>query len=168
MSKIGIFFGSTTGNTETIANSIAEALGVDSDNVKEIAGVDLEELEEYDVLLLGSSTWGSGDLQDDWEGIIEDLEDAPLAGKKVAVFGSGDSSSYPDTFCNAMATIAAAAQKAGATLIADKVDASGYEFDESEAVVDGNFVGLAIDEDNESDKTDDRIAAWVEQIKAAL
>ncbi len=168
MSKIAILFGSTTGNTEDVASKLAAALGVDEDNVATISDYDLADMDNYDVLLLGSSTWGAGDLQDDWESVIEDLESAPLAGKKVAVFGTGDSSCYPDTFCNSLMTIAAAAQKAGATLIGNQVDASGYEYDESESVVDGMFVGLALDEDNESDLTDDRIAKWVEQLKAAM
>ncbi len=168
MSTIAILYGSTTGNTEDLANKLAEALGVDSDNVQSIGGFDLADMSNYDVLLLGSSTWGAGDLQDEWEDVIEDLESAPLAGKLVAVFGTGDSSCYSDTFCNSLMTIATAAKKAGATLIGDQVDASGYEFDESESVVDGKFVGLAIDEDNESDRTDERVAAWVEQLKASM
>ena len=32
-------------------------------------------------------------------------------------------------------------------------------------VKDGKFLGLPLDEDNEDDQTDDRIAAWVEQLK---
>ncbi len=168
MSNTTILFGSTTGNTESLASSIAEALGVSADEVHSVDGYDLSELENYDLILMGSSTWGAGDLQDDWESVIDDLKSAPLAGKRVAVFGTGDSSCYPDTFCNSLMAIAAAAQEAGATLIGNEVDASGYEFDESESVVDGKFVGLAIDEDNESDLTEKRISDWVEQLKVSM
>ena len=60
-----------------------------------------------------------------------------------------------------------AAKAAGANIVG-AVSTDGYTFDESTAVVDGKFVGLALDEDNESDKTDERIAAWVEEIKPLL
>ena len=50
--------------------------------------------------------------------------------------------------------------------IVGAVSTDGYTFDESEAVKDGKFVGLALDADNESDKTEERISNWVEQIRS--
>jgi flavodoxin I len=41
----------------------------------------------------------------------------------------------------------------------------GYDFTESKAVKNSNFVGLTIDEDNQSDLTDERVKIWVAQIK---
>lgn len=41
----------------------------------------------------------------------------------------------------------------------------GYDFNESKAVVDGKFLGLAIDEDNQSDMTELRVKSWVSQLK---
>ncbi len=168
MSNITILFGSTTGNTETIASNIAEQLGLSASEVNSVDGYDFSQLANYDLILLGSSTWGAGDLQDDWESVIDELKSAPIAGKRVAVFGTGDSSSYSDTFCNSLAALATIAQEAGAILIGNDVDASGYEFDESESVIDGKFVGLAIDEDNESDLTEKRISDWVAQLNATM
>ena len=46
-----------------------------------------------------------------------------------------------------------------------KWSTEGYEFDESLGCVDGEFLGLAIDYDNQDDLTEERIEAWVEQIK---
>jgi flavodoxin I len=117
--------------------------------------------------VLGTSTWGVGDLQDDWESAIGELQSANLSGKVVALFGLGDSSSYSDTFVNGMARIYDAVKGNGATVVG-AVDASDYTYDDSEAVQDGKFVGLAIDEDNESSKTDGRIAAWVANIKPSF
>ena len=48
------------------------------------------------------------------------------------------------------------------------VPVDGYTFDASDAVVDGHFVGLALDEVNESDKTDARIDAWAAAITPSL
>ncbi|MBD1857916.1 MULTISPECIES: hypothetical protein [Leptolyngbya] len=42
---------------------------------------------------------------------------------------------------------------------------AGYEHSQSKAVRGNPFCGLAIDEDNPSDLTDDRVQAWVTQLK---
>lgn len=167
MKATAIFYGSTSGNCENVANRIAEALGIDSSDVFTASELDADKLAKYDNLLLGSSTWGSGDLQDEWYDALGIVKSSDLSGKTVAVFGCGDSSGFSTTFCNAMAELADAASSAGAKLVG-QVSADGYTFDESSAVVDGKFVGLAIDEDNESHLTDDRIAAWVDTIKTLL
>ena len=60
-----------------------------------------------------------------------------------------------------------AVKTAGANVIG-AVSTEGYTFDDSESVVDGKFVGLALDEVNEDDKTDERINAWVEEIQPNL
>ena len=164
MSKIGIFFGTSTGTTESIAEAIGSALNVDSSDQHNVADTSADQLAEYDVLLLGSSTWGSGDLQDDWYDFLEAAKAMDLSGKKVALFGCGDSSSFSDTFCGALGTIYNDLQGTGCEFIG-AVSTDGYTFDDSEAVVDGKFVGLAIDEMNEDDKTEERINNWVEQLK---
>ncbi len=168
MSKKGLFYGSSSGNTRNAAEAIAQGLGIEKNDVIDIAKASPELLQGYEVLVLGSSTWGLGDLQDDWEGFIGKLEKMDLSGKKVAVFGTGDSSSYSDTFCDAIGILAETVQSAGATLIGQGVDVSDYSYDDSKAFVDGSFCGLPLDEDNESDKTKERINAWVEQLKTEL
>ncbi len=121
----------------------------------------------HEVLILGTSTWGAGELQDDWYDGVETLKAADLSGKTVALFGCGDSSSYCDTFCDGIGIIYEAVKGAGATVVGS-VSIDGYSFDESVAVVDGVFVGLALDNDNEDDKTEERIDAWIESIKPSL
>lgn len=160
MGKTTIIYGSTTGTTEDIAGRIASKLNIAQGDIYEISKVTADTVAGYDTLLLGSSTWGSGDLQDDWYDGIETLKGADLAGKKIALFGCGDSSSYSDTFCSALGTIYNDLKDSGATFVGS-VDPSDYTFDGSDAVVDGQFVGLPIDEVNESDKTDERISNWV-------
>ncbi len=167
MKKIGIIYGSTTGTCSTIAENIAEKLGVASSDVIDVANVSKENFENYDVLLLGSSTWGMGELQDDWYDGVNTLKSADLAGKSVGFFSCGDADSYPDTFCDAMGLIRQEIESAGCTFIG-KTSTSGYSFSDSAALVDGDFVGLAIDDINESDKTDSRISEWVELIKKEI
>ena len=88
-----------------------------------------------------------------------------FSGKSVAIVGLGDSSSYSDYFCDAMEELFTAFIQAGANLIG-KVPTDGYTFTESKSIIDGKFCGLAIDEDNESDLTDQRLSDWVKQISS--
>lgn len=60
-----------------------------------------------------------------------------------------------------------ACKAAGANVLPG-VSTDGYTFDDSDSVVDGNFVGLALDNVNEEDKTEGRIDAWLEAIKPSL
>ncbi|MDH6354435.1 flavodoxin I [Dysgonomonas sp. PH5-45] len=166
MASIGIYYGSDSGNTQSVAKQIASALGVSGDNVFDVSNAN-GDFSTYDVLLFGTSTMGLGDLQSDWEDFINNLKNADLSGKKVAVFGCGDSSSFSDTFCDGMGEIYKATKAAGATMIGS-VSTDGYTYDDSAAVVDGKFVGLPIDEDNESDQTGNRIAAWVGDLKKEI
>jgi flavodoxin I len=164
MNKIGIFYGSSGGNTEGVAKTIAKKLGVS--DLYDVGKAQAGDLAAYDILLFGSSTWGLGDLQDDWEGFLPTVASADLSGKKVALFGCGDSASYPDTFCDAMGKIYQAVRDKASVI--GFTDTAGYSFDASEAAVNGQFAGLALDEDNESDLTEERIDRWLEAIKSAL
>jgi len=165
MGKIGIFYGSTEGNTEDVADKVKEALGdVDVHNVDSATADDLA---GYDTIIFGASTWEIGELQEDWETFIDVLDDVDFSGKKVSYIGLGDADGYPDTFVDAIGMIHEKIADSGAEFFG-AWPTEDYEFDESKGVVDGKFLGLVIDEDNESDKTDDRVAAWVAQIKGEL
>ena len=159
MSKTIVIFGSSTGTCEGIAEKIGAKLGAEVVNVQDLN----DDVLAADNLLLGTSTWGAGELQDDWYDGVETIKGADLSGKTVAIFGCGDSASYSDTFCGAMKELYDAAKEAGANVIGE-VSTDGYTFDDSDAIVDGKFVGLALDDINEDDKTDERIDAWLERL----
>jgi len=159
MSKTVVIFGSSTGTCEGIAEKIGAKLGAEVVNVQDLN----DDVLAADNLLLGTSTWGAGELQDDWYDGVDTIKGADLSGKTVAVFGCGDSASYSDTFCGAMKELYDAAKEAGANVIGE-VSTDGYTFDDSDAIVDGKFVGLALDDINEDDKTDERIDAWLERL----
>ena len=167
MNKTCIIYGSSTGTCEELASRIAGKLGVDSSDVLEAASISSEQLDGYQNLILGTSTCGAGELQDDWYDGVAVIKKSNLSGKTVAIFGCGDSEGYSDTFCGGMAELYNAAKEAGANVIGS-VSTDGYTFDDSEAVVDGKFVGLALDEVNEDNKTDERIDAWVSEIAPKL
>ncbi|MDR2065072.1 MAG: flavodoxin [Prevotellaceae bacterium] len=165
MSKVGIFYGSTTGNTKEIAVKITEKLGITADLHDVATGV--VDFDNYDVLFFGASTWGYGDLQDDWEDYRKKLIPVNMAGKKVALFGCGDSSAYSDSFCDALGKIYKIIKEKGCEIIG-MVDTAGYSFDSSEAVTDNKFVGLPIDVNNEDNLTESRLDAWIEQLKKEM
>lgn len=164
MSRIAVFYGSTTGTCEELAAKVAEKLG--TDQVFNVTELDDARLGEYDILVLGTSTWGDGELQDDWYDGVKVLERNDLTGKKVALFGCGDSACYPDTFCNAMGTLYHACH--GATIIGKGLSTDGYSFAASEAVENGTWVGCALDEMNEGNMTENRLDAWVALLKSQL
>jgi len=159
--SVGIFFGSSTGHAEEVASKIAQNLGVDADVIN-VAEADAAKISSYDKLICGSSTWGSGDLQDDWDSF--DFSALEVSGKTVALFGLGDSDGYGDTYCDALGKLYFAFKDKGAKIVG-ATSTDGYTFDSSEAVVDGKFAGLAIDE-SQDDQTDDRIASWCDAIRS--
>lgn len=166
MKKTIIVYGSTTDNTKTIAETIADKLAGDV-TIIDVAKLKATDLDDYQNLILGTSTWGLGDLQDDWEGKLSTLTNSDLAGKTIALFGVGDSSSYPDTFVDGMGLLYEAVKGKGANLIG-QFPTDGYSYDASRAEVDGQFVGVAIDEDNESDQTENRLEQWINSLKKSL
>ena len=161
MSKIAIVYGSSTGATEAVAEKIQAALG--DAPLFNADGVSVDDLQSYDFFILGASTTGIGDLQDDWEAFLPKFEKMDFTNKKVAIFGLGDSASFSTSFAGGMYTMYKALK--GKVEIVGFVPTDGYTFDESDAVVNGQFVGLALDEDNEYNETEKRVADWLEDLK---
>ncbi len=142
MSKAIVVFGSTMGNTEKLAEKVAEGLKIGGMEVavKNVYTADVEELKNFDLIVLGCSTWGLGDLQDDFAGFYDAMAGLPsLEGKKAAVFGAGDSEMYPDTFCEAVDKIENRLQDLGAELVVEHLKVDG---DVSDALVDARLWGL--------------------------
>jgi len=160
MASIGIFYGSTTGNTKAVAEQLAKALG-DAD-LHDVAAAKVSPA-DYDLIILGASTWGAGDLQDDMAAYLPTVRACLLAGKAAAVFGLGDQSGFGDTFVDGLADMAEALRAAGAELVG-AWPADGYDFSDSRAVADGQFAGLVLDEDNQPGKTSGRLVLWAAQL----
>lgn len=163
MGSIGLFFGSSGGVTEGIAQKIAASLNSKGFvvDVIDIAKASKGEIEKYDKLILGTSTWGMGDLQDDWEAFLPELEETDFSGKTVAFFGTGDQDTYADTFLDGMGILYEKIIDTHVNLVGGwPVD--GYSYTDSKAVIDGEFVGLAIDDDNQQHLTKKRIDEWTE------
>lgn len=158
-----IFYASNTGNTKSVAKEIAKHLGIR--DIFDIADIDITIMNNYDKLIIGASTWGEGDLQDDWENKWSTFCKIDFVNKTVALFGLGDQEQYYDNYLDAMGIIYETIVKNGA-IVVGKWPANEYLHENSKAILDDDFfVGLAIDEDNEADLTATRVASWCVQIK---
>jgi flavodoxin I len=175
MAKVGIFFGTDTGNTRRVAKDIATALGsaVAAKPVN-ICTANVTDLLAYDTLILGTPTYGEGLLPglstgsatESWEEFLPTMAGQDFSGKKVAIYGLGNQKSYPTEFIDAVFYLYHQFKECGATLIGEWAT-EGYNFQNSKAVVDGSFVGLALDQENQKDLTPDRLDAWLKMLAQA-
>ncbi|WP_101473420.1 flavodoxin [Fusobacterium sp.] len=157
--KTGIFYGSTTGTTESVVDRVKVLLDADV-----FTADDIDKAENYDFIILATSTWGMGELQDGWLDGIEKLKNLNLSGKKVALIGVGDQEGFGDTFVDAIGIIYDEIKDKGITLVG-KTSTDGYNFSSSRAVEDGEFLGLIIDENNQGELTEERINSWIEKVR---
>merc|ERR1719463_268765 len=164
---VGLVFSTTTGNTETVAGYIAGETGLSAVDIADLTG---EGVAAFDGLIVGAPTWHTGADSERsgtaWdEFIYGDLTGLDLKGKKVAIFGLGDQGGYGDNFCDAMDELATCFKNSGADIVGSW-STDGYDHMESKSVADGKFVGLACDEDNQPEMSDDRVKSWLAQIKS--
>ena len=165
MSKIGLFYGTTTGKTESAAEMIKDEFGGDSIvKVHDIADASDSDFSDYEYLVIGCPTWDIGELQSDWDGFFEELDNIDFSGKKVAYFGTGDQVGYAENFQDAMGILEEKISGLGGKTVG-YWSTDGYEHEASKADKGGNFVGLALDDDNQSELTEPRIKEWVAQLK---
>jgi len=164
MAKIGIFFGSTEGNTERVVNQIQQLLG-DEAELNNVNSTTAEDVQPYSYVIYACPTWEIGQLQEDWDSFIDEVEKVDYAGKKVTYVGVGDADGYPDTFLDAIGIIHDRIKDKGATFVG-AWPTEGYNFSASKGVINGKFLGLGIDEENQKNLTADRVAKWVEQLKS--
>ena len=164
MNKTAIIYSFNTKKTGKVAERIKEAFKDDS-----VEMVNAEDLTEavflsYDHIIMGVPTWFDGELPNYWDEFVPALEDMDLKGKKIALFGLGDQKGYPENFLDGVGLMAGILEGQGATLLGF-TSVEGYEFESSLALRGEEFVGLAIDYENQGSMNKERVAAWVEQLK---
>lgn len=162
MAKIGILYGSSTGNTEMIAEKLHKILTPDLADLVNVDSATEKEVNKYDYIILATSTWGIGDMQDDMEDFAEMLENADLKNKKVALIGLGDQDTYPDSFVDGIGTLYNKLKNK--TTFVGQWPTKGYNFTDSDAVKGNKFVGLVIDQDSQPSKTQERLEKWADQV----
>merc|ERR1719356_1042937 len=167
--SVGLYYSTSTGNTETVAEYIADKTGIEGWN--DIADVETDEVMAHDAIIIGTPTWHtgadkerSGTSWDEW--LYETLPDLDFSGKKIAIFGVGDSAGYGDNYCDATGELYDCFTAKGAKVFGMTPAEDGIEYTETKSVRDGKFVGKAFDEDNYSDLSEDRVAEWLDQLKS--
>jgi flavodoxin long chain len=166
MTTIGLFYGSSASNTEYVAYEMGDLLKGYDDVTAEIHNIGMSKAKDVDAyhdLILGIPTWDIGELQADWDAFWPEFEDINFNGKQIAIFGLGDQYGYADTFLDALGILGLELEARGATLHGFW-PTDGYEFTESLALTGNQFMGLAIDEDGQPEKTSERIEKWIPQV----
>ncbi|MEM7344722.1 MAG: flavodoxin [Chloroflexota bacterium] len=166
---MALIYGSTSGTTEHIAGEIEHFWQEQSGeelpvfNIAEVT--DLSLLTTFNTLIIGVPTWNIGELQDDWLDVYPDLDVLDFSGKRIALFGIGDQHNYSDNFQDALGILGYKFRACGAELIGfTSID--GYDFEASQGIENGQFMGLAIDDLNQPDLNELRIINWVAQLIA--
>ena len=170
MANVGIFVGSSSGVTQEAGEKLQELFeGSELINMEEDFD-GLEQFDDFDVLLIGSSTWGQGDVQRDWvDPLYEMQNDMPdLSGKKVAFFGAGDQKTHGEHFVSALLKLKKVFQSCNALTNYGYTSVQDYDFEFSLAQEGDQFCGLAIDNINQEDLTQQRLEAWAKQIKEEM
>ncbi|WP_343153991.1 flavodoxin FldA [Buchnera aphidicola] len=164
MEKIGIFFGSDTGNTEKIAKKMHQEIGKNNSVLYDISNSSKKDIESFNNLIFGIPTWYYGEVQCDWDDFLPILKKINFLNKKIALFGCGDQEDYSEYFCDALSVVYKIIKQNKAQIIGEW-STKGYDFTTSKALLNKDyFIGLTLDEDRQSDQTKDRIKKWIKNI----
>ena len=164
---IQLYYGSDTQKTHhVVQNVLLPILERHRVKVKDkvIAELTDDDWLGHGVFMLGVPTWYYGELQSDWEAYFDHFRQLDFTGKTVALFGLGDQWGYDEWFIDGVGILAEALLNRGATLIG-AWPTDGYDFQKSRALKNEcEFYGLALDEDNQYELTQERCERWVELV----
>lgn len=165
MSKTAIIYSYNTQKSKKVAEKIIAAFGENEIEAVNAEELKTEVLENYDNFIVSAPTWFDGELPNYWDEFVPDLEEMDLSKKVFAIFGLGDQKGYAENYCDAIGLLAEILEGCGAKLIG-QTSIKGYTFESSKAQRGGQFIGLALDQENQARLTNERVKNWVEQLKA--
>jgi len=164
MNRTAIIYSFNTIKTGKIAEMIREAFNDDQVEMINAEEITEEVFLSFNQIIMGVSTWFDGELPNYWDEFVPALEDMDLSGKKTALFGLGDQKKYSENFQDGMGIMADILEGRGANLVGF-TSVQGYQFEDSRARRENQFVGLAIDYENQGSLNRERVASWVEVLK---
>jgi flavodoxin I len=167
MAKIGLFYDTDTGNTRKVAKMIRKHFDESDIEMKNITKLEPADFEQYSAFILGTPTLGEGELPENWDAFLPALDAMDFSGKTIALFGLGDQEEYGHEFVDGLGILYEKFESLGASFTGFW-PLDGYEYEISRAELDGEFVGLVLDQDNQSDLTAQRLETWIAQIKPVL
>lgn len=169
MKDIALIYWPKNGNVEKSGQKMVEKLGENKVDVFTITSVDPGTLSGYKLLIIGNSTVGADNWEDThksrWYEFFPKLENIDLSNTFVAIYGLGDQVLYPDNFVDGIITIQEELSKSNAKFIG-RWPTDGYEHTDSKSIDGDEFLGLALDEDQQAELSDERISKWLEKILA--
>ena len=167
MAKIGLFYDTDTGNTRKVAKMISKLFDDGDIDMKSITKLEPGDFDNYSAFILGTPTLGEGELPENWDVFLPELDAMDFSGKTIALFGLGDQEEYAHEFVDGLGILFEKFEELGASFIGFW-PTDGYEYDYSRGELDEEFAGLVIDQDNQSDLTKERVETWVAMVKPAL
>ena len=168
MEKIAIFFGPLNGSVHRVAKMVASKIGPETVDLIHITEASSADLEKYTKIIFGISTVGKDSWQQkfdntDWSHFFPIVAAFNFTGKKVAIFGLGDHITYAYHFVDSIGLLGKVVQKQGGEIFG-RVSTVGYTFQDSDAIVEGQFIGLPVDEDFEPELTEERVSVWIDSL----
>ena len=161
---IGLFFGSSTGNSETVARMIVKEFSPCQVDVFDLMYFKSYTIPSYTCYIFGIPTWDRQKIHEDWHEFLPILDTFDLAGKQVALYGLGDQTMYSGSFVNSLGILYEYILNRNAKIVGSW-PLESYSFKVSGGIRNNKFVGLVIDEDRQTELTRHRVKKWVNQLK---
>jgi flavodoxin I len=166
--NFGLIYSSYTGLTFDITTIIEKYLDLLKLEVLEVSSINSSDFLRFDFLMLGVPTWFVGELEPEWDDYFPDFENIDFTGKNIAIFGLGDQYGYPDNFVDGIGILAEVIIKNGGNIVGYWPN-KGYDFNKSIGLApNGMFYGLALDEDNQPELSEERVKLWTEGLLKIL
>ncbi len=167
MKKIGLFYSFNSVKTKQQAQKIINAIGEENVEQVNVEETTQEKFMEFSNYILAVSTWFDGELPNYWDEFLPSIEDDSFKGKTFALFGGGDQKGYPENFVDGIGILGDFLEARGGKIIGF-TSTEGYEFESSRAQRGDQFIGLALDIENQAALSDERIEKWVDSLKSDL
>ncbi len=154
---------------EHSANVVYRQFDPETTDLLPLDAFDVNKITDYNLVLLGGSTVGAENWEDTsndnrWNNFFRSIQHLDLSHVTFAAFGLGNQVLYPAHFVDGLGFFHEEMSKTNAKVVG-AWPVEGYRFTDSEGMHDGKFYGLALDEDNEPEKTEERVKAWTAQVK---
>jgi flavodoxin I len=165
MKKIGVFYSFASIKTHQQVKKIIKQFGADICEEVDVNVATLNDFKKFDNYVFAIPTWFDGELPNYWDEYLPTLEDVSLKGKKFAFFGGGDQVKYPENFVDGLGIMAEFIEERDGQVVGF-TSTKGYSYEFSRAERGDQFVGLALDIENQAALTNERVEKWVVQLKS--
>jgi flavodoxin I len=163
MKKVGIFYSFRSVKTHQQVKLMIKHLGADNCEEVDADVATLDDFQKFDNYIFAVPTWFDGELPNYWDEYLPSIEDESFKGKKFAIFGGGDQKNYPENFVDGVGIMAEFVEERGGKVVGF-TSRKGYSYEGSRAERGDQFVGLALDIENQAALTHERIEKWIESV----